>query len=167
MVAECQSSTQGDANAHKKQEQDTHQVHEELLHPLVHDLVVLPAHDELLQQELVVLLAERGQDRGRQVVGDRLSMRTRRCKRETNTRVVPNRNKTMQTKQRPRVSPKTERKFAAKTLEKAATATEAARTSPWRWYSCSDQLYGDRCVHILYSVLSSSQIHPDTCPKSL
>ena len=46
------------------------EVHEELLHPLVHDLVVAPPPCELAEEELVVLVAERRQDRVAQVPSD-------------------------------------------------------------------------------------------------
>lgn len=50
------------------------EVHEELLHPLVHDLVVEPPPRQLLEQELVVAIPQGRQHRVRQVVADHFSV---------------------------------------------------------------------------------------------
>jgi len=50
------------------------EVHEEFLHPLVHDLVVEPPPGQLLEQKLVVAVPERGQHRVGQIVADRLAV---------------------------------------------------------------------------------------------
>mmetsp|Transcript_29408 Transcript_29408/g.88474 ORF Transcript_29408/g.88474 Transcript_29408/m.88474 type:complete len:317 (-) Transcript_29408:35-985(-) len=50
------------------------QIHEEEAHPLVHDLVVRPPRRQLREQEVLALLAQRGQDRLRQIVADGLAV---------------------------------------------------------------------------------------------
>ena len=50
----------------------THQVHEELPHPLVHDLVVLPSSLHLLQKELVVVVAKGREHNACKVILDSL-----------------------------------------------------------------------------------------------
>ena len=50
----------------------TYQVHKELAHPLVHNLVVLPPTLDFDEEKLVVVVPEGGEDGLRQVVGDGL-----------------------------------------------------------------------------------------------